>query len=86
MVPRVNTDKSGVRYGFGWRVGEHNGRRIIWHTGETIGFRNALVRFPDEHLSVVVLTNRNEGEPLETALAIAEKVRKGVTRTKDGDR
>jgi hypothetical protein len=34
------------------------------------------VRFPDEHLSVVVLTNRNEGEPLETALAIAEKVRK----------
>ena len=73
MVPRVDTDKAGVKYGFGWRISEHRGRKIIWHTGETIGFRNALVRFPDEKLSVAVLTNRNEGEPVERALAIADE-------------
>src|SRR6266508_976574 len=38
-VPHVETDKAGVRYGFGWRIGDG----IVSHTGESIGFRNALV-------------------------------------------
>lgn len=71
-VPRVDTDKKGVRYGYGWYIGEHNGRHMVWHTGETIGFRNAIVRFPDQHLAIVILTNRNEGEPKEIALKIAD--------------
>ncbi len=71
-VPRVDTDKPGVRYGFGWRVSEHDGRRVVSHTGETIGFRNAVIRFPDEKLSVFVLTNRNEGEPYDLAMRVAE--------------
>ena len=70
-VPRVATDKEGVRYGFGWKIGEHDRRRVVFHTGESIGFRNALVRFPDETLSVVVLTNRNEGEPYGLAIRVA---------------
>jgi CubicO group peptidase (beta-lactamase class C family) len=77
MVPRVDTDKAGVRYGFGWRISELGGRRVISHTGETIGFRNALVRFPDERLAVVVLTNRNEGHPYDIAIAIADRIRTG---------
>jgi hypothetical protein len=47
----------------------------VSHTGESIGFRNAIVRFPDEHLAIVVLTNRNEGEPFEIAMKIADRVR-----------
>jgi CubicO group peptidase (beta-lactamase class C family) len=74
-VPRTTTDKKGVSYGFGWRISEHDGRRIVSHTGESIGFRNAVVRFPDEKLSVVVLTNRNEGEPYELALRVANAAR-----------
>lgn len=71
--PMVATDSPGVRYGFGWRSGEHGGRRVVSHTGETIGFRNAIVRFPDQRLSVVVLTNRSEGEPYQAALTIADR-------------
>ena len=41
-----------------------------WHSGETIGFRNVIVRWPARHLSVVLLTNRNDSEPYKTALAI----------------
>jgi CubicO group peptidase (beta-lactamase class C family) len=74
-VPRVETDKNGVKYGYGWRISEQNGRRIVSHTGESIGFRNALVRFPDEKLSVVVLTNRDEGEPYDLALRVATAAR-----------
>jgi hypothetical protein len=48
---------------------------VIAHTGETRGFRNALIRFPDEKLTVVLLTNRNEGEPYNIAMKIAERMR-----------
>jgi CubicO group peptidase (beta-lactamase class C family) len=72
-VPRVATDVEGMHYGYGFRIHEHRGRRVISHTGETIGFRNALVRFPEDKLSVVVLTNRNEGKSLELALKIADR-------------
>ena len=74
MIPRVDTDKPGVKYGFGWRISERNGHKIVWHTGETVGFRNALVRVPDRKLSVVVLTNRDEGEPVDTALMIVDSL------------
>jgi hypothetical protein len=49
---------------------------VVSHTGETIGFRNALVRFPDERLAVIVLTNRNEGEPYRLCLEIAGHFRR----------
>jgi CubicO group peptidase (beta-lactamase class C family) len=68
--PRVDTDVKGVRYGFGWRIGEVDGHRVISHTGESIGFRNALLRFPDEHLAIIVLTNRNEGHPYDLAMRV----------------
>ena len=68
----VATDDANVRYGFGWRVGTHRGRRTFGHTGETMGFRNAMVRFPDDKLSVVVLTNRNETSPRDLVLRIAD--------------
>jgi CubicO group peptidase (beta-lactamase class C family) len=72
--PAVETgEPRRPRYGFGWYIGEHAGKRVVFHHGETIGFRNALVRFPDRHLSVIVLTNRNEGTPYDTALAIADR-------------
>lgn len=60
MRGMVATDQDGMKYGFGWRVEEDR----ISHTGETIGFRNAIVRFPTERRTVVILTNRNENEPI----------------------
>lgn len=72
FVPRVQTDDPAVRYGFGWRISEHRGYRTVGHTGETRGFRNALVRFPDQRLAVIILTNRNEGKPSNAALKIAD--------------
>jgi CubicO group peptidase (beta-lactamase class C family) len=66
--PATDTDDATVRYGFGWRITGDS----LWHSGETRGFRSVIVRFPHRHLSVLVLTNRNDPEPYRTALAIAE--------------
>ena len=66
--PQTPTDKPDVSYGFGWRItGE-----TLWHSGETSGFRNVIVRYPARHLTVVILRNRDDPQPYETALAIAK--------------
>jgi len=68
FTPATRTDTPEVEYGFGWRItGE-----TLWHSGETVGFRNVIVRYPKRHLTVVVLTNRNEPEPYRLALEIAK--------------
>ena len=66
--PQVEVTGEGyeAHYGFGWRItGE-----TAWHSGETIGFRNVIVRWPQRHLTVVLLSNRNDPEPYRTALEI----------------
>jgi len=72
FTPATPTDDPAIRYGFGWRISEHRGHRTLWHSGETTSFRNVIVRFPEERLTVILLTNRNDPEPYRTALAIAD--------------
>lgn len=47
-------------YGFGWRIDRYKGRLRYHHSGSTSGFRNFMQQFPDEGLTVIVLTNRAE--------------------------
>lgn len=47
-------------YGYGWRIDRYHGHRRYHHSGSTSGFRNYLQRFPDQKLTVIVLTNRAE--------------------------
>ncbi|MEP6883417.1 MAG: serine hydrolase domain-containing protein [Gammaproteobacteria bacterium] len=68
FAPAVGSDDPAVRYGFGWRVNGH----ALWHSGESIGFRNVIVRYPRRRTTVIILTNRDHPEPYPTALAIAE--------------
>ncbi len=67
FAPAMPTDDPAVQYGFGWRITG----TALWHSGESLGFRNAIARFPRRRLAVVVLTNRNDGEPYRIALALA---------------
>lgn len=72
FTPAVATDDPNVHYGFGWRISRYRDLRTLWHSGETAGFRNVIIRFPDRHLTVIVLTNRDDPEPHSTALQIAD--------------
>ncbi|WP_312769783.1 serine hydrolase domain-containing protein [Pseudoxanthomonas mexicana] len=56
-----------AHYGFGWRLQG----RMQWHSGESIGFRNVLLRFPAQRLTVIVLSNRDAPEPYHLARQIA---------------
>ncbi|MGH8179500.1 MAG: serine hydrolase domain-containing protein [Steroidobacteraceae bacterium] len=64
---RITGEADADWYGYGWRI--HGDE--IWHSGESIGFRNVILRWPKQHLTVILLSNRNDPEPHAAARAIA---------------
>ena len=46
-------------YGYGWFLSETNGHKNIEHGGAWQGFTTQISRYVDDHLSVIVLTNRD---------------------------
>jgi CubicO group peptidase (beta-lactamase class C family) len=57
FAPTVLNDGSISDYGFGWNVGDRIGRRAVHHGGGWVGFRTSIIRFLDERLTVIVLSN-----------------------------
>jgi CubicO group peptidase (beta-lactamase class C family) len=70
----VLQDGTKTGYGFGWYVDTFRGARRLWHHGETSGFRNTIVRFPDLQATIVVLSSRNGGDTGKIADQIADLV------------
>ncbi len=55
-------DGSIINYGFGWSLNQYRGHARTAHGGSWVGFRTGIARYPEENLTVVVLTNRSDGE------------------------
>ena len=68
FTPTDPLDDPDVDYGFGWRLSGDT----VWHSGESIGFRNVIIRWPKQHLAVILLSNRNDYQPYPLALTIGE--------------
>jgi CubicO group peptidase (beta-lactamase class C family) len=69
---RKDVDGRPVAYGFGWYLNPWQGRPRMWHTGETAGFRTAIMRFTGDGLTVIVLCNRADLDARRLALKAAE--------------
>jgi D-alanyl-D-alanine carboxypeptidase len=61
-------------YGFGWSVGKENGHRIVGHGGGIPGFSTQLSRYVDDNLTVIVLTNSDNGNAGALARGIAARL------------
>jgi CubicO group peptidase (beta-lactamase class C family) len=61
-----------TQYGFGWFVDRDRGLTRLKHHGESMGFTNAILRYPERRLTVVVLTNRTGGAPWDLAQRVAD--------------
>lgn len=70
-TPARLTDGTITEYGFGWFVTHDDLGTKLWHNGETRGFTNGIVKYPERGLTVIVLTNRTGGSPWDLATAIA---------------
>lgn len=58
-TPTRLTDGRTVGYGLGWGLWGYRGRRAFGHAGGTPGYTAFHGRFPDDDLSIIVLSNRN---------------------------
>lgn len=70
--PFVLSSGTPTEYGFGWFVERYRGHVRLRHHGETRGFTNAVSRFPETGLTIVILTNRTGSEPWELADALSD--------------
>ncbi len=64
-------DGSATEYGFGWMLRSVNGHRLVQHPGAWRGFSTQFVRYPEDKLTIVVLTNRSRARPERIAERIA---------------
>lgn len=55
---RLSND-STVNYGFGWRLQKYLDKKIVHHPGRWHGFRNSFKRFPEDHTTLILLSNNN---------------------------
>lgn len=70
-TPATLADGTPTGYGFGWAVGERNGRRRISHAGGITGFTCDISRFPEDGITVIVLTNTDAADPSALAAGVA---------------
>jgi len=60
FTPGKLNDGEITEYGFGWRLRKFLGLNTVAHGGSWVGFRTHILRFPDQHFTVVVLANLAE--------------------------
>lgn len=71
-----SSDRAGFGYGYGQYVGDDGGSKLVWHDGGINGFIGQLSRYPDDHITVAVLTNREQSPDLGSmAQSIAKYAR-----------
>jgi CubicO group peptidase (beta-lactamase class C family) len=61
VYPLNNGKPNPADYGFGWMIGAQDGHKRIEHGGAWQGFTCRISRYPDDSLTVVVLTNLEAG-------------------------
>jgi D-alanyl-D-alanine carboxypeptidase len=69
-------------YGFGWAVDTRAGKRVIYHNGGRSGFKAYFARFPDDHLSFLILTNAGHSDPEPILWQVASTWLPGVDAEK----
>ncbi len=69
----AKTDDGGpTEYGFGWFLDPYKGRKRMWHSGTTTGFRTYIERFTDGGLTIIILCNRDDLKPGKLAEQVAD--------------
>ncbi|HEY3291735.1 MAG TPA: serine hydrolase domain-containing protein [Anaerolineae bacterium] len=54
-IPGVHTGY----YGYGWYVRKRVGHNVLEHTGTLAGFTTIITRFPNEHVTMIILSNQD---------------------------
>jgi CubicO group peptidase (beta-lactamase class C family) len=59
FTPVVLKSNRVQKYGYGWRLNEVDGKRVIYHNGLWNGFTSSLSRYVEDSLTVILINNTN---------------------------
>jgi len=65
------TAYGGQNYGYGVVITHRFGKLLYYHGGGVTGFESSIQRYPEEHVSIVVLSNLDPSEPWKASDRIA---------------
>lgn len=65
-----NGESSG--YAFALNNGTYKGLKTVSHGGSLAGYRAQLMRFPEQHFSVIILANRGDANPTAMSYQVAD--------------
>lgn len=68
----VLTTKEKNNYGYGLMMSNNNGTRLIEHDGGWAGYNTIISNYPDEKLSVILLSNAAGFNPDANAISVAK--------------
>jgi CubicO group peptidase (beta-lactamase class C family) len=71
LEPGVLKSGKVQTYASGLAIGEYKGNKIVEHSGADAGYRADFLRFPDRHLSVIVLANLANINPSDLCRKVA---------------
>lgn len=64
-TPRNNWLRGHFNYGYGWRIFESPGQKVVYHTGWWHGFRHIYLRDLKNDVTIVLLSNLANGSLLQ---------------------
>ena len=67
----VSIPGNGEQYGYGWIISEQSDHRVIEHSGGVNGFVADLARYPDDQVTIIVLSNTDWEKPDEISRGLA---------------
>ena len=68
----VLNDGKPTEYAFGIHISQYRGLKTVSHGGADAGYRANLLRFPDQHFTVIVLSNLSNANPGGLAQKVAD--------------
>jgi CubicO group peptidase (beta-lactamase class C family) len=78
-----NGEKTG--YAFALRKETYRGLKTLSHSGESVGYRTRLLRFPEQKFTVIILSNRSDANPEAKAYEIADIMLKDQLGKREGN-
>jgi D-alanyl-D-alanine carboxypeptidase len=71
FTPYKLANGNDTHYGYGWSTDAYDGHAIIRHNGGIFGFVSEVVRLPNDHVYVAMLTN-SDGHDFDTGFLATE--------------
>jgi len=63
-----------VGYGYGWFIGEHLNRHVMGHEGRISGFCAHIERYPNDKVTIIVLSNQEDSDVFTIATLMTQLV------------